>query len=260
MTPRPIAEDDLHAYVDDLLDASRRSEVEAYLADHPDVARRVGAYARYSQSLRQALAPSAETPIPPSLNLERMIVARREALTRVWRTATATAAAVVLVVTGGIGGWLLRGAALPPQNGIASLAQEAAESYAVYGPDHLHPVEFTAANRSDLMQWVVRRIGAPVAAPDLSASGYRFMGGRLVATQHGPAALFMYDDDRGTRLVLLVRTMARKDKNAPVSQFDQDDASGFAWAVNGVGYSLTGPVRLPTLRLLADEAQRQTKS
>ncbi len=260
MTPRPIAEDDLHAYVDDLLDPSRRSEVDAYLADHPDVARRVAAYSRQSQSLREALAPLAETPIPPSLNLERMIVARREAVKRSWRVGMATAAAIALVVTGGVGGWVLRGSMLPPQTGIASLAQEATQSYAVYGPDHLHPVEFTAADRADLMRWVVRRIGAPVAAPDLSASGYRFMGGRLVATQHGPAALFMYDDDRGTRLVLLVRTMERKDKNAPVSQFDSDDASAFAWATHGVGYSLVGRVASATLRTLADEAHRQTDS
>ena len=33
------------------------------------------------------------------------------------------------------------------------------------------------------------------------------MGGRLVATEHGPAALFMYDDDRGTRVTMLVRPM-----------------------------------------------------
>lgn len=260
MTPRPIAEDDLHAYADDALDPSRRLEVEAYLSDHPEIARRVAFYVRQNQSLHEALAPLAQAPIPPALNLERMIVARRQALTRRWRSAMATAAAVVLVALGGAGGWALRGAALPPQNGIASLAQEAAESYAVYAPDHVRPVEYTAANRADLMQWIDRRIGVSVAAPDLSASGYRFMGGRLVATKHGPAALFMYDDDRGTRLVLLARTMERKDKNAPMSKFDGAQASSFAWAANGIGYSLVGPTAFPSLHLLADEAHRQTES
>ena len=38
---RPIAEEELHAYVDDRLDADRRPIVLRYLQDHPDVARQV---------------------------------------------------------------------------------------------------------------------------------------------------------------------------------------------------------------------------
>ena len=41
---RPISEDELHAYVDGLLDPGRRLEVEHYLEAHPAVAQRVGAY------------------------------------------------------------------------------------------------------------------------------------------------------------------------------------------------------------------------
>ena len=53
-----------------------------------------------------------------------------------------------------------------------------------------NPVEFTAAKRDDLVEWVLHGMGVSLAAPDLSAAGYRFIGGRLVATKHGPAALF----------------------------------------------------------------------
>jgi anti-sigma factor RsiW len=35
---RPIAEEELHAYVDGQLDADRRSAVQRYLQDHPEVA------------------------------------------------------------------------------------------------------------------------------------------------------------------------------------------------------------------------------
>src|SRR5215210_2282404 len=37
----PIAETDLHGYVDDQLDIARRLEVQDYLAHHPDIAARV---------------------------------------------------------------------------------------------------------------------------------------------------------------------------------------------------------------------------
>ena len=42
--PRPVDEDELQAYVDGLLDAKRRSEVEAYLATDPEEVERVEAY------------------------------------------------------------------------------------------------------------------------------------------------------------------------------------------------------------------------
>jgi len=41
MNGRPITEDDLHAYVDGVLDIARNAEVAVYLDTHPDVARRV---------------------------------------------------------------------------------------------------------------------------------------------------------------------------------------------------------------------------
>jgi anti-sigma factor RsiW len=94
--------------------------------------------------------------------------------------------------------------------GIAALSQEAAASYAVYAPDCVHPVEVRADNRAVLLEWAAQRLKRPVTIPDLAASGYRFMGGRVVATAHGPAAMFMYDDDKGTRLVLLTRAMAAR--------------------------------------------------
>ncbi|WP_120010351.1 anti-sigma factor [Teichococcus vastitatis] len=41
MSNHPITEDDLHALVDEALDAARQAEVEAYLARQPAVAARV---------------------------------------------------------------------------------------------------------------------------------------------------------------------------------------------------------------------------
>jgi hypothetical protein len=54
-----------------------------------------------------------------------------------------------------------------------------------------------------------------VAVPDLS--GYRFMCGRLVATVYEQAALHMYDEDHGTRLVMLARTMSTEQKREDVA-------------------------------------------
>ena len=255
MSDRPITEEDLHAYVDDDLDAFRRSEVEAYLAQHLDAASRVSAFAEQRQALRSALAPFAEAPVPPELDLARIIAARRRPARSIWRSA---AAAVVLFAAGAAGGWFMHPPA-EPASGISALAQEAAANYAVYAPDYMHPVELRAADRGELLRWVSQRLHRPIAAPDLSQSGYRFMGGRLVATAHGPAALFLYDDDHGTRLAMLIRPMADQ-RNTPMSLHAQGPVSGFAWADRGLGYSLVADASPQTLNPLADEARRQIDS
>ncbi|WP_378134880.1 anti-sigma factor family protein [Chelatococcus sp. GCM10030263] len=250
---RPISEDDLNAYVDRALDAARQAEVEAYLAAHPDVARRVAGFARQRDQLREAFAPIAQEPVPPELSLTRMIEARRRPARDHWRVA---AAAVLLLAAGAGGGWLARGSVTPPASGLAALAREASDSYKVFSVDQARPVEIRAADQADLVNWISTRLQHPVAVPDLAASGFRFMGGRLVATAHGPAGLLMYDNDKGMRLVMLVRPMAT-DKNAPMAPHDDGSVAGFAWAENGIGYSLVGPAAPDVLHPLADEVRRQ---
>ena len=51
----PITETDLHAFVDDQLEVTRRIEVEDYLAGHPEVAARVMADLRTRDALAARL-------------------------------------------------------------------------------------------------------------------------------------------------------------------------------------------------------------
>jgi anti-sigma factor RsiW len=253
---RPITEEDLQAYVDRRLDPTRLAEVEAYLERQPVEAERIAGYALQREALRAALAPYAEEPVPSELNLASLIEARRRPQHQAWRSA---AAAVLLLVLGGAGGWALPRAMEAPAGGIAALAQEAADSYSVYAPDRTRPVELRAADRGELVHWVSERLQRPVAVPDLAASGYRFMGGRVVPTPHGPAALFLYDDDHGTRVAMLARPMAVQG-DMPLAEHSHGTLSGFAWSDQGLGYSLVASASARDLHALADEARRQTES
>ena len=84
------------------------------------------------------------------------------------------------------------------------------------------------------------------------------MGGRLVATSHGPAAMFMYDDDRGDRLVVLTRPM-QSDQSAPMAPHTGGNVAGFAWADGGMGYSLVGQAAAESLKPIANEVRRQAR-
>ncbi len=256
MSARPITEEDLNGYVDRRLDAAREAEVAVWLDAHPEAARRIARQTEERDLLRAALAPIAEEPVPPELNLKRMIEThRRPNAFAGW--GNAAAAAIVLLVVGGAGGWTMRGAGLTPSEGVQSLSREAVASFAAYAPDTARPVELR--ERAPFEAWAAKRIGRSIAIPDLAASGYRFMGGRIVPTEHGPAAMVMYDDDRGARLVLLARTMAA-DQNAPMAPHSEDGINGYAWADQGLGYSLVGSAPASALHPIADEARRQIRS
>ena len=61
----------------------------------------------------------------------------------------------------------------------------------------------------------------------------------------------------GTRLVMLVRPM-EIEKNTMMSQYANGRTTGFAWARDGIGYSLVGAAAPEVLHPLADEIRRQT--
>jgi anti-sigma factor RsiW len=254
---RPVAEEDLHAYVDDALPTARRNEIEQYLKLHPEISVKVEAYRRQRDDLRARLAPMAEEPIPPELNLARMVAARKRPLrTPLWRRA---AAAIILLGTGGAGGWAFHGSMTPQLTGVAALAQEAAYTYSVYSPDRAHPVQIQATNKADLVNWISDRLHSQVVVPDLSAAGFRFMGGSLVATPQGPAGMLMYDNDHGIRIVLLVREMYDNiDMNtSKMLPYAKGPVTGFSWSHNGMGYSLTGAAAADILHPLADDVRAQ---
>ena len=256
MSHRPITEDDLHAYVDRVLEPERLPQVAAYLNAHPDVARRVAVFTDQRELLRAALTPIAEEPLPTGLKLSRIIEQRPQhpSLIR-W-----TAAAMVLMSIGGLLGWSMRNALQAPSGELIALGQEAAVSYNVYAPDRVRPVEVRASDNAQLVQWVSDRLRRPVKVPDLTTAGYRLMGGRVVATSHGPAAMFMYDDDHDSRLVVLARAMSSAGQNAPMTPRSQGDVGGFAWADDGLGYSLMGHAAPESLRSIANEIRRQARS
>ena len=251
----PITEDDLQGFVDHQLDEARRSELQSYLDAHPEIAARMAAFGRQREALRAAAAPIADEPIPPQLNVRHLVAAHRRSQAWPWR---AMAASVLLVMVGAAGGWTLHGTVVERSetNGIAALAQEAADAFAVYGVDRAHPVEFGAADQAQLVSWIASRIGRTVSVPDLTTSGYAFIGGRLVATPHGAAGLLIYSNAHGQRLAMLVRPMAI-DKETRMAEHSFGDTHGFAWASQGTGFSLVGPASADGLHPIADEIRRQ---
>ncbi|WP_313606538.1 anti-sigma factor family protein [Rhizobium sp.] len=254
MTSRPINEDDLQAFADGVLVGERLHEVTRFLAANPDAAKRISSYQKDAALLRSALAPVAAEPIPSRLNLANMIENRRPAQKR--RLAPMAAAAIVLLAIGASGGWMLKGYSLPPIEGVAALAQEASASYSAFAGDRIRPVEVRADGSDTLKSFASSTLGETTIIPDLSKAGYRLMGGRAVPTPHGSGFMLMYDNDNGSRLVMLTRRMQVDQDRAMVAS-EQGGIHGWSWAKDGLGYSLVGMVGSEELHPIADDIRSQ---
>jgi anti-sigma factor RsiW len=248
-----IGEPELNGYVDGQLGPELRTAVEQFLHASPDAARRVATDMAQRKAIRAAFEALSTQPLPPELNLNRLIEDRLRRRSHVWWQ---IAAAVVLsLAVGSAGGWMLHRPPTPTRAALAmaALEHQALASHAVYSPDRRHPIEVTAAERDHLAQWLSNRLSRSISPPDLSSFGYRLMGGRLLATEQGnPAALFIYEASDGNRMSLLMRPMAA-DLHVPIAQWDRNDVNACSWIERGIGYAILGPVPDAELERMARE-------
>lgn len=254
MSDTPITEAELQAHADGRLPPERAATVAAWLAEHPDERARIEAYREQRDALRAALAPTMEEPLPPALDLRLRARPRRN-----WGPAIRAASMAGLLLLGGMSGWMLRGWNAPSSSGTSALAREAIASYAVYASDDARPVEIAVSERPALDGWLSERLARPVAAPDLGAVGLYLIGGRLVATEHGPAALYVYRDAGGARVALYVRPM-KVDGTDRMREREADGVRGWTWAYDGLGFGVFGAAPGEFLHRAADlvRAQYQT--
>lgn len=252
----PVSEEDLHGFVDGQLEPGQREQIRCYLQGHPDVASRVADYQAQREQLRSALDHTAREPLPARLDLQLMVQQRLMRRYARWAVAASVVAALLM---GGAGGWVLHGQMMPPDSGIALLAREAAANHLVYTADRRRPTELGATQREDLARWVSNRLKRSITIPDLSSTGFQFLGGRLAATHEGPAGLFMYQNQAGVRLTIFVRPVAGP-QNMPITQVHMAGLTGCAWAESGIGYTVIAAVPATELRDVAEQVRRLSQN
>lgn len=257
-TAGPVEERDLHARIDGRLAPERAEAVDDYLAAHPELAEQWSQYAEQREALRTALSAGAGDQIPPRLRVATLLAERR---TRRQHHLMRIAAALLLFVLGGAGGWAAH-EVWPTLMSSASamlartVFDEAIAAHRTFSVETRHPVEVGANEEAHLVQWLSKRIGHRVVAPDLGELGFRLMGGRLLPAESRPAAWFMYEDSKGTRLSCYFLS-ADTDKQTEFKYREQNGIGAFYWVDDGLAYAITANADRELLLKVADIVYRQ---
>ena len=240
----PITEADLQAYVDDCLPESRRADIEAYLTARPEDAERIESYRRQNAALHKLYDPVLDEPVP-----QRIADMAQQPAVSGWHRLPVfrIAATAAWIGLGTLLGWNLRESPIvPTQTATRSpalqtvaLARGAALAHATFVPEKRHPVEVAADQEAHLVKWLSSRMGKDVRVPVLTEQGYALVGGRLLPSESGPAAQFMYEDPRGVRLTLYLKTEAKTTDTA-FRFADENGISVFYWIDGDFGYALSG--------------------
>jgi anti-sigma factor RsiW len=227
----PVTEDELHAYVDNELPAERRVDVDKWLATHPADAERVQSWRTMAEALHARYDSVADEAVPKRLEIERLVRQPRK-----WIYG-AIAAALVAFVTGGGAGWVARGESISPST-LQNVTEDALDAHRLYVVEVRHPVDVPGSERAHLQQWLTKRCGWDVRAPELAAAGLELVGGRLLPGPSGPASFLMYESATGERF-----TVYATKAGAETAQMRYEAAGGESalfWADRGVGYVVSG--------------------
>jgi anti-sigma factor RsiW len=241
--PARISEAEIHAFVDGELTIEERTAFAERLDGQREDADLVAQIEAINRALAERYAYRVEEPVPEAM---RAALLKMEALPRralPWR---AIAAALLCAVIAGAGGYMLdrwwRGGA-----SHTVLVEQALGAHSVYVGEVRHPVEVAASEETHLVQWLTRRVGATIRAPQLGSFGFHLVGGRLLPDQGRPAAQFMFEDAGKRRLTLYVRKETGL-TNVSFSLASHDGLEAFYWVERPLAYAVVG--RVPRDELL----------
>lgn len=210
----------LAAYADGELTPEAADDVERILAIDPAARRIVELHRGTTSLLRAALAePAFATDAATTPSVPRGTWAGRHG----W----AVAASLAIGIVGFGGGTLWSSLEAPP---LAHFLDEVAEYHAVFSRETTHLVEVPATEINELQAWLGERIGRKLAVPDLSVSGLRFAGGRMLVIDSAPVAELVYTRADGPPIALCIG--GRQSKPAPI-QHDRRGTMHLAYWTEG---------------------------
>lgn len=229
------SEEELHAYVDEHLEPGRRREVELYLAANPEQAARIEGWRADARQLRAALAGLAEQPLNPRLHPAAVRRDQRQRRQRHWATA---AMLLVALGVGGLGGWQAREAGLLASS-VPPMA-DAVQAHRLFA--YAAPLDIAVERPAQLQAWLMQHFHLAGQLPDLSTYGFTPVGARLLSNEQGPAALLVFQDAKGERISLFLRSPGERYARMPTGERVEGQLQARYWSHGAYNYALVSEV------------------
>lgn len=253
-TPLRPTEGELNAYLDGELGPEATAAVERHLALESEDARRIADYRAIGEALHALYDPVMAEPVPARL---AAATERRRSAALDWTMRIA--AALVLLVVGGAGGWMLSRAIPSGESAQIAFTRHAIDAHRLYTVEVRHPVEVVADDEAHMSSWLSRRLGKDLKPPALGGAGFKLVGGRLLPAEGKPAAQFMYENTGGQRLTLFFAVAAGGGDSS--YRYVQDGSTlSLFWYIDGFACALTGEFEQKDLMAFAREIYRARPS
>ena len=246
MSERKTIDDLIQAGVDGQLDPDEQAMLDRVLAENPERARQFADLQTLSGLIGQGV------PDPSSDRLQTIYQQASAPVTPLWRIA-----ATIAVFCVGLGaGYMVPRSGDTEPLALAAFAEHSRAAHALYVSEVLHPVEVAATEKDHLQVWLSNRLGAPVIAPRLGASGISLIGGRLLPAGDRASALFMYENATGDRISLMA-THGAPEADQSFRFAETDGVLTIFWQDGPWQYSLVGTLERTHLGDIARDIHGQ---
>lgn len=229
--PHFISEEDLHAYVDGMLEEDRAAQVRNALAGNPVLAERVARFQADKAMFKSVYAPLAGRPVP-----DEWISRIRRRTVPSWRRAGAIAAAL-LVMAAGVLAWREFAPGVNPD--VVETALDARQD----SPVELRDMAAGTATARDNAE-LRRMLASNVRVPDLSRMGYKLQGLNF----YDKAAEILYRGPQGQLFTLYIK---HSDGQARFDQFERRGLRVCIWQDDQISTVMAGNVSAAAMQRLA---------
>jgi anti-sigma factor RsiW len=135
--------------------------------------------------------------------------------------------------------------------GELQVARLALGAHQVFAREIEHPVEVGGADSDRLAKWLGKRLGVSLIVPAVPETGFKLVGGRLLAEGDKPAALLMYEDGTGRRISLFIEKWASKGETS-MRLASAGGLSSYSWIDSPLACAVSGDLASDELKAVAE--------
>jgi anti-sigma factor RsiW len=230
----PITDEELVAYLDGVLDSSRRADIDAALAHDEGLAARLSALDIDTAAIRTAF-DSLDTAEPVARLREGLATSVRAPRRRSWTDLRWQTMAATLLFGAALGYGVPR---LIPGTEQASWRTAVAEYQVLYTTATLAPLHLDPAAQRAEVESAGDAIGRPITLAALQVAGLDFKRAQILGFDGRPLVQFAYLDAAGTPIAFCA--MRTGEADSPVRAGELRELAAASWTRGGYAFIVIG--------------------